>query len=116
MRREPRAYLTDARAAIDAIGDFTRGKTFEEFTAQPLLRSAVERQLQIVGEALAQLARLDPALAGRIPDLPRIVAFRNILVHGYAIVDHDQVWSAAQRRLPELRAALERLLAEPGKA
>ena len=115
MQRDPYAYLNDARAAIDAIGDFTRGKTFDEFTVQPLLRSAVERQLQIVGEALAQLARVDPALAGRIPNLPRIVSFRNILVHGYAVVDHDQVWSAVQKRLPELRAVLERLLGEADK-
>ena len=115
MRRDPHAYLTDARTAIEAIEEFTRGKTFDDFVAQPLLHSAVERQFQIVGEALGQLARLDPGLATEIPDLPRIVAFRNILVHGYAIVDHEQVWSAVQKRLPQLRAAVERLLAGAGK-
>jgi uncharacterized protein YutE (UPF0331/DUF86 family) len=46
---------------------------------------------------LAQLARLEPVLAARISDLPRIVAFRNILVHGYAMVEHDQAWNAVQR-------------------
>ncbi len=112
MARDPKAHLSDARAAVDAIVEFTRGKTFDDYVADLLLHSAVERQFVIIGEALAQLARLDPALAARLTDLPRIVAFRNILVHGYALVDHDQVWSAVQMRLPTLRAALGNLLAE----
>ena len=56
-----------------------------------MLRSAVERQFEIVGEALSQLAKAAPELAAQIPDLPRIVAFRNILRHGYAVVDNTIV-------------------------
>lgn len=114
MGRDPHSYLLDVRAAIDAILDFTRGKTFDHYVADRLLHSAVAMQFVIVGEALAQLAKLDPALAGRIPDVPRIVAFRNILVHGYALVDHDQVWSAVQVRLPTLRAAVTELIGREG--
>lgn len=110
MQRDPRTFLSDAAVAVDAIVEFTRGKTFDDYVAEAILHSAVERQFVIIGEALTQLARLDPGLAAKIPDLPRIVAFRNILVHGYAIVDHDQVWSAVQLRLPKLRAALSELL------
>lgn len=113
MRRDRRTYLSDALAAASAIVEFTRDKTFDEYVAQPLLHSAVERQFVVIGESLAQLARLDPVLAAKIPDLPRIVAFRNILVHGYAMVDHDQVWSAVQRNLPNLRALLNELLKAP---
>jgi uncharacterized protein with HEPN domain len=76
------------------------------------LRSAVERQFEIAGEALRQLARLDTALAAKIPDLREIVAFRNILIHGYALIDRARVWRVVQVDLPELREVLNDLLAE----
>lgn len=112
MVRDRRAYLSDACRATDAILAFTDGKTFDDYAGDNLLHSAVERQFVTIGEALAQLARLDPALSHRIPDLARIVAFRNILVHGYALVDHDQVWSAVRTRLPALRDTLAELLGD----
>ena len=112
MVRDPQAYLADARRAADAILAYTNSKTFDDYAGDELLQSAVERQFVTIGEALAQLARTDAALAGRIPDLARIVAFRNILVHGYALVDHDQVWSAVRTRLPGLRDMLTELLGE----
>jgi len=52
-----------------------------------MLRSAVERQFEIIGEALGTLARIDATIAARNPELRDIVAFRNILIHGYAILD-----------------------------
>jgi len=78
-----------------------------------MLRSAVERQFEIIGEALSQLTKIAPELAAQIPDLPRIVAFRNILIHGYAVVDNEIVWRAAQENLPELAVILHRLLEAP---
>ena len=110
MRRDPKAYLWDAREAIDAIAAFARGRTEEEFRQDVMFRSAVERQFEIVGEALSQLARRDQALANQIPDLPEIVGFRNILIHGYAIVDSAMVWRAIHESLPALREAVDRLL------
>ena len=90
----------------------TEGTSFEDFDRDIILRSAVERQFEIIGEALRQLARLDAALAAKVPDLPEIVAFRNILIHGYAVIDRARVWRAVQDDLPGLRAALHKLLAE----
>ena len=49
-----------------------------------MAQAAVERKFEIIGEALNQLAKLDGAMAARIPDLPQVVAFRNQLIHGYA--------------------------------
>lgn len=66
----------------------------------------------MIGEALNQLAKLDPALAARIPDVPQIVAFRNQLIHGYARVNADTVWNIAQNALPGLLAAVNQLLDE----
>jgi uncharacterized protein with HEPN domain len=112
MRREAQAYLWDAQRAAEAIAEFTRGKSFEIFAGELLLRSAVERQFEIVGEALSRLRRDYPDVAARVPDLKRIVAFRNILVHGYAAIDRETVWRAVQENLPALRAVLSQLLSE----
>jgi uncharacterized protein with HEPN domain len=75
-----------------------------------MLRSAVERQFEIVGEALNQLSKTDPATARKVPDLRRIVAFRNILVHGYATVDDALVWQLLNDKLPELVRVLRELM------
>lgn len=66
-----------------------------------MLRSAVERQFEIIGEALNQLSKVDAQLAMLIPDLGRIVAFRNILIHGYATVDDALVWQALTEDSPD---------------
>ena len=110
MRREPQVYLWDARRAAEAIATFLRGKTFEEFSTDILLRSAVERQFEIVGEALSQLSKNHPEIAAGVPDLLRIVAFRNILIHGYAAIDRAIVWRVAQENLPPLTEILAMLL------
>lgn len=110
MQRDTRAYLWDAREAADAIIRFTQDRTRQEFEEDLLLRSAVERQFQIIGEALGQLSRYDPTVAERIPYLARIVAFRNILVHSYAVIDNEMVWRIVQESLPQLRSVLDLLL------
>jgi uncharacterized protein with HEPN domain len=77
-----------------------------------MLRSAVERQFEIIGEALGQLARVDESVAARITDYRRIIAFRNILVHGYAQVDDRLVWDIAETLLPALHREVAALLKE----
>ena len=68
--------------------------------------------MEIVGEALAQLARTDPATAAQISDYQRIIAFRNILIHGYAEIDHRIVWSVLEAKLPVVRREAQVLLEE----
>jgi uncharacterized protein with HEPN domain len=113
LKRDPKSLLWDAREAADVITAITAGKSFADFGRDIVLRSAVERQFEIVGEALAQLARLDAAMAARVPDLREIIAFRNVLIHGYAVIDRTRVWRVIQENLPQLRAALAELLGEP---
>jgi len=84
MRIESKKYLYDIARAAKLASEFIEGKTFADYSANVMLRSAVERQLETVGEALAQLARTDPAAASQISEYQRIIAFRNILIHGYA--------------------------------
>ncbi|MGA2384361.1 MAG: HepT-like ribonuclease domain-containing protein [Gemmatimonadales bacterium] len=112
MRPESPKLLKDALDAADAIERFVRGLDFDAYRANELVRSAVERQFEIVGEALAQLRQRDAAVSRRIPEVDRIVAFRNVLIHRYADVDDRLVWSVVERKLPALRAAVQSLLAE----
>lgn len=112
MRPESDALLWDARRAAELIGSFVEGRAWSDYISDPMLRSAVERQFEVVGEALNRLARADADIAARIEDLPRIVAFRNVLIHGYATIDDTIVWEVATRRLPRLIELLTVLLDE----
>jgi uncharacterized protein with HEPN domain len=109
---EAAKYLWDAQDAAQRAARFAAGRDFAAYENDELLRSGIERQLTIVGEALACLRRLDPALAATIPDLREIIAFRNILVHDYADIDNGLVWSVLERDLPDLLAVIGRLLAQ----
>lgn len=111
MRRDPRTYLWDAVAALDSISAFVHGRSFSDYETEELLRSAVERKFEVLGEALNQLSKVDLDVAGRVPGLRQVVGFRNILIHGYAHVDDVLVWQAVEGT-PELRSALAALLDE----
>ncbi len=110
MRHDVRKILWDARDALDAVNAFLADKTYEAYAKDRLLRSGVERQFEIAGEALSKLARLDPETASRIPELRRAVDLRNTLIHAYADVDPEVVWSIVQEHLPVLREKLDELL------
>lgn len=112
MPPESAAYLWDVRAAGNRVASFTAGLTQQSYAADELRRSAVERQLEIVGEALTKLGKAAPDVAAGIPDIARIIGLRNILVHGYAVVDDAVVWTAATERLPELLTVVDEMLSE----
>lgn len=114
MERDPRAYLWDVREAADAILQFVAGLDEAAYAAAPLVHSAVERKFEVIGEALSQLSKIDPELARHVPHVAHIVAFRNLLIHGYAMVDHARVWRIVEQSLPELRAAVASLLERVG--
>lgn len=112
MRLEAKKYLFDIRKAAGLLTEFLAGKTFADYKRDAMLRSAVERQMEIIGEAVSQLARQDRDLASRITNYRRIIAFRNSLIHGYADVDHALVWDVVESNLPLLRQEVETLLHE----
>ena len=112
MRAEARKYLYDIQQAAGRLTDFTTGQSFSDYMADAMLQAASERQFEIIGEALAQLAREEVEVAERISEYQRIIAFRNILIHGYADIDARLVWDIIESRLPGLRDEVDRLLAE----
>jgi len=112
MARDPRAHLWDVLQAATAILRYTRGMDAIEYARNDLVQAACERRFEIIGESLNQLARLDASYSLRIPDLAKIVAFRNQLIHGYATVNATTVWNILNQALPELITVIEQLLDE----
>ena len=111
MRLESAKYLEDIRKAGRTVLRATAGLSLDTYLRDDLLRLAVERCFEIIGEALRQLEEHDRETASKITDFKRIIAFRNILVHGYSLVKHDIVWSVIESHLPSLLAEVEALLA-----
>jgi len=106
-----RKFLHDIATACSLIEEFVRGKTLEHYLADAMLRSAVERQFEIIGEALNQASRADPSLLDRIGDARRIIAFRNRLVQGYMSVSDEVVWGVVEASLPRLVAEVAAVFA-----
>ena len=75
--------LLDVREAGESILQHTAGKSFAEYSADRFFRRAVEREFEIIGEALNRLDRTDSPVAVRVSELRRIVDFRNRVIHGY---------------------------------
>ena len=92
--------------------DKSRHKSLDDYLADDLLRPAIERQFEIIGEALVWLRRVDPETLDLTRDHAQIIAFRNVLVHGYDAIDHRRVWDAIQNSLPALYGTVVSLLAQ----
>jgi uncharacterized protein with HEPN domain len=110
MRLEARKYLFDIQRACSALQEFIGEKTLLDYAGDAMLRAATERQFEIIGEALAQLVKRDPAVASQITDYRQIIAFRNILIHGYAEIDDRLVWDIVETKLPKRRTEVGDLL------
>jgi len=110
MRAEEKKLLLDAQEAGQSIRQRCAGHTFDEYTVDRWFRRAVEREFEIIGEALSRLDRLAPETAARITALRRIVDFRNRIIHGYDSVDDVIVWRTIEHHLPLLLSEVEALL------
>ena len=109
-----RAFLFDVQQACRLLREFTAGMSLKDYLEDPKTRSAVERQLEIIGEAIGQMIRVFPEMEEEIPDASRIISFRNRLIHGYATVSHPVVWGILESDVPELYARVDKLLASSG--
>ncbi|MDN5862618.1 MAG: DUF86 domain-containing protein, partial [Salinisphaera sp.] len=89
--------------AAKAVQQFVADKTLDDYRGDLMLRSAVERQFEIIGEALTQLRRLDASMVEKIQASRQAIGLRNILIHGYADVDDEIVWRTLQDDLPALQ-------------
>lgn len=106
---DPVSRLDDILAAIEDIEGFTAGKSFDDYMAEPMMRRAVERSVEIVSEAsrhlLDDLKSLHPQIPWR-----SIGGVGNVLRHAYKVVDDAEMWDVIARDLAPLKAAIERML------
>ena len=116
MQQRPDVLLELALLALRKVPKFLAEKSLSDYLADDYCQSAVERQLEIAGDALGQLRKLDLALFSQVPDGDLVVAFRNVLAHGYATLDHRRVYEIASTRAGELLRVLEELLSQMPEA
>ena len=112
MRLESAKLLEDIRKASEDALDMARGNTYEDYLRNKQLRYAIERCFEMAGEALTQLNKIDPQTAQSITDWRAIIGFRNVLIHGYAIVRHDKTWDIVTHELPILLSEATQLLTQ----
>jgi uncharacterized protein with HEPN domain len=112
MQRDAKAFLWDVARAAQDIRLFAGNLSLEEYLGSALVRAAVERKFEIIGEALNGLAKSHPEVAKRIGDIRYIIAFRNILIHGYATIDDRRVYDTVQRQVPDLELTVSDLLSD----
>jgi uncharacterized protein with HEPN domain len=111
-QRDPGVYLEDIEHYAAAATRFIGGCSLEHYLTDEKTRAAVERVLEICGEAMNGLYKVAPAIAEKIPHSRDIIGFRNILAHGYAEIDHNKVYDIAVRHAPDLLAAVRYALKE----
>ena len=112
--RDVRVHLFDLLEAADAVASFVEDRDLADYRASLMLRSAVERQLEIIGEAMARALSIEPELETRLPDARRVIDFRNVVAHGYDLLDDSRVWDVAVRLVPELRESVSGILTARG--
>lgn len=116
MPRSLELYLSDLLDASLRIAKFIKGMDLSNYESNELVRSAVERQFTVIGEAMRQMEQHYPDFLHGILEARRIVDFRNFLVHQYANVDDEEVWSAAKSKLPDFQHQVQLLIDEQTSA
>lgn len=97
-RRDPGVYLEDIERYSEAAMRFVAGSELADYLCDDKTRAAVERALEVCGEAMRQLDRIAPEIARRLPHARDVIGFRNILAHGYAQLDHARSIASSSSR------------------
>ena len=108
--RDPSIPIEDAVRAGETISGFLGERTLEQYVSDEMLASAVERQFEILGEALRRAVRAQPGLTEAVPEVQGVIDFRNVLAHGYDVVEGETVFNHARNALPALLGRLRELL------
>ncbi len=109
MKREIKKYLFDIKTSIDSIFSYLgEERNFIEYENNKLLRRGIEREIEIIGEAMNRILKIDPTI--QIENARQIVDTRNWVIHGYDKVDDVVIWGIVSKHLPKLKEEIETLL------
>jgi uncharacterized protein with HEPN domain len=109
MVPEIRKYLYDIEESIDSVERYLGGKRdFRLYEADKMMRRAVEREFEIIGEAISRIDKMDPNIT--ISGKKQIIGMRNRVIHGYDKIDNEIVWGIIVKHLPVLKTEIRELL------
>jgi uncharacterized protein with HEPN domain len=109
MDNEIKKYLFDIQDSIDSILKYLGDKRdFNVYLADKMLRRAVEREFEIIGEAMSRIEKLDSSI--NISSKRQIISMRNRVIHGYDEIDDEIIWGTIVRHLPTLKIEIDHLL------
>ena len=106
------AYLWDMLDAAKAVVEFVTGRTFHDYMNNRMLRGAVERHVEIIGEAAR---RVSATFQAGHPEIPwrKIITQRHVLAHEYGEIKHELVWKVVTVHIPDLITKLQKLIPPP---
>lgn len=110
MNEKVLKYLYDIKLAIDEIDSYflNREKRYDDYIKDTLLKRAIERDLEIIGEAINRILIVEPEFP--IQNARKIVGLRNQIIHAYDNVSDENIWGIIMNHLPNLKAEVERLI------
>lgn len=110
MNEKVLKYLYDIKLAIDEIDSFFAGKKkyFTDYASDLLLKRAIERNLEIIGEAMSRILKEDPLF--QLENSRRIIGLRNQIIHGYDSISDENIWGIIINHLPNLKQEVEKLI------
>lgn len=110
MDNEIKTWLYDILQSINEIDSYydSKPKIFDEFVADTKTKRAIERNLEIIGEAVNRILKKDKKF--NLDNAEKIVGTRNRIIHGYDKISDDLIWSIVINHLPKLRAEVNRLI------
>ena len=110
MTEKQLKLLYDVKMAIDEIDSYfeTETKAYENYKSNSLLKRAIERNLEIIGEAMNRLLKENPEFT--IENAVRIIGLRNQIIHGYDSVSDENIWGIITLHLPKLKSEVNSLI------
>jgi|AntAceMinimDraft_15_1070371.scaffolds.fasta_scaffold27136_3 uncharacterized protein with HEPN domain len=108
MENKIKKYAFDIQESINAIQKYTEGLSYDDFAAQRMLRKAIEREFEIIGEAMNRINKIDPDVA--VSSKREIINMRNKVIHGYDMVEDIVIWQTIHNSLPQLKEEIQKIL------